>query len=339
MTEKRLSFVVAVVLAAGFLGSVALMLSRSSAPDPGALGSIPAPALPAAVTEIPAVADSAELPPLPPELQGLEPQTELATDKNGSLIPSQALRVLFDFFLANIDQEPLTTVLQRIRAALDTRLAEPAKSQALDLLQRYVGYRIAIEERQQGQAGAITDQGFDLEALKQRQADLQALRLGHFARPEIEAFFGADAQLDDYTLARIEIQQDPALAPTEKQRRLRQLDHQLPDPLRVARKRAVIHGELYQQTRRLQAEGVSASELYALRATELGETAATQLAELDRQQQQWQARLSHYQQQRTQILQAGLSEADRRSAIDNLRNDLFTGPERLRVWALDADQP
>jgi lipase chaperone LimK len=61
------------------------------------------------------------------------------------------------------------------------------------------------------------------------------------------------------------------------------------------------------------------------------------LAHLDQQQQEWQQRLSDYQQEKSRIVQAGLSETDQVSAITRLREQLFDGPERLRVRALDAE--
>lgn len=338
MAQKQSAILVSALIITGLLGSVAWVLNSAPATDPAAVETVPEPVVPDSVPDLSSMAETGALPPLPPELEGLEPEASLDTDENGNLIPSHELRVLFDFFLANIDREPLANVLQRIRRSLDGRLAEPANSQALSLLERYVGYRMSIEELQDQQEAGVTTDGFELDTLKQRQQNLQALRQKHFARQEIDAFFAEDEQLDHYTLARIEIQQDASLSDAEKQRQLQQLDYQLPETVRLARKRAVIHGDIYQQARQLKASGASDSEIYAVRATELGEEAATQLARLDREQNQWQQRLTHYRQERTRILEAGLSETDRSTAIDNLRDDLFTGPERLRVRALDADQ-
>lgn len=342
MAPKRFKLIASGLMAAAILGPIGFLLSTSdTAPESqvhSTADSVSVPAIPATVPEMSSIQTTDELPPLPAELEGLEPQTNFRTDEHGNLIPDHQLRVLFDFFLANIDREPLTTVLQRIRITLDNQLGEPAKSQALALLERYVAYGIAIEKLQEGQPDGITTDGFDLAALNQRQRELDALRQSHFSPQEIDAFFGEDAQLDNYTLARIGIQQNESITDEQRQRQFQQLEHQLPEPVRMARKRAVIHGDVYQQAQHLKASGASEAELYNLRAKELGEEAATNLARLDREQNQWQERLSHYRQQRARILEAGLSETDRSSAIENLRNDLFDGPERLRVSALDADQ-
>lgn len=277
------------------------------------------------------------LPDMPPELAGLEPEVKLLTDKDGNLVPSHDLRLLLDFYLANVDQEPLDLVLQRIRSALGEKLQEPALGQALALLERYVSYGMSMEQMQETLPAGVTKDGFDLEALKQRQLALENLRQEHFGREENQAFFGDEQQLDEFTLARLDVESDASLSAAEKQRRVAQLEQQLPEPIRKARKRAVVHGDVYEKAETMKANNASEAEIYQLRAAELGEEAAMELAKLDKQQQQWKQRLSDYRQQRAQIEQASLSPADREAAIGDLRERMFSGPEQLRVRALDAD--
>ncbi|KAA1172789.1 hypothetical protein FWJ25_13320 [Marinobacter salinexigens] len=282
------------------------------------------------------IALSAPLPPLPSELQGLEPDSRLATDEYGNLLPTPELRRLFDFHLANLDREPLGLVLQRIQSALNTRLAEPAEAQALALLERYVDYRMAVGELQERLPGGVTMDGFDVAALRQRQAGLDALRQDYFGAAESAAFFGRDQQLDDFTLARLEIEQNTLFDPDEKKRQLQILEQQLPENVQRARTRATINADLYQQTDVLKRTGASKTELYQLRAGALGETAATRLAVLDEQQKLWQDRLSQYNHDKARIQQSGLSPTDRDKATESLRNRLFNGPEQLRVRALET---
>ena len=277
------------------------------------------------------------LPELPPELAGLEPDAQLQTDKDGNLIPTHDLRLLLDFYLANVDQEPLNVVLQRIRLALGQRLQEPALGQALALLERYVSYGMSLEEMQARMPAGVTTEGFDLAALKQRQQALDSLRQEYFDRDENAAFFQDEQQLDDFTLARLEVENNESLSAAEKQRRIAQLEQQLPEKVRTARKRAVVHGDVYEKAEALKANNASEAELFQLRAAELGEQAALELAKLDKQQAQWKQRLADYRQQKAQIEQASLSPTDRDAAIGELRERLFSGPEQMRVRALDAD--
>lgn len=339
MIKRRILAVAGLVI---FAGALAAVWPTNDQTDASSHPEVSAVAPSDAATSLPSINLSAArgntpLPPLPPELRGLEPDTDLSTDGGGNLIPSHDLRVLLDFFLANIDQEPLDTALARIHHALSRQLEEPALSQAVSLLERYVGYRMALEQLQEDLPDGMTQAGFDLEALQQRQEQMKQLQHAHFDQEEQAAFFSEDTQVDNYTLAKLAIEQNSSLSANEREQYLAQLDQQLPEPIRVARKRAVIHGEIYQQTEALKAGNASDTELYQFRAQELGEEAALELAKLDQQQQAWQQRLSDYRQEKSRIAQAGLSETDQANAITRLRDRLFDGPEKLRVRALDGD--
>ena len=87
----------------------------------------------------------------------------------------------------------------------------------------------------------------------------------------------------------------------------------------------------------MRSNGATDADIFQLRAQNLGETAAANLAELDLQQQAWQSRLDHYRQEKARITNASLSPEDQQNAVSELQQRLFEGPERLRVRALDAD--
>ncbi|MBD3640535.1 MAG: lipase chaperone [Marinobacter sp.] len=258
-------------------------------------------------------------------------------DDAQNLIPTKDLRVLFDFYLANLDTEPLPRALQRIRAALGQRLVEPALGQSLALLERYVSYRLALDEMDRQLPPGVTADGFDLTALRQRQQALEALRLSQFSPEENSAFFDDEQRLDNYTLARLEIERSETLSSEDKQQQLTSLEQQLPEAQRQARKRATVNGEIYARAEALKAEDASKEKLYQVRANALGAVAAANLAQLDEQQQQWQARLNQYAQARARITEAGLSPSDRDAEVEALRERLFSGREQVRVRALEVD--
>lgn len=274
---------------------------------------------------------------LPPELIGLEPEIPVSLDTNGHLIPDRRLRILFDFHLANLDREPMDRVLSRIRASLNNRLTEPALSQALELLSQYVDYRLSLTELDQSLPPGLDDQGFDLKALRMRQQALQSIRAKHFT-PQIQAaFFGEEAQLDEFTLSKLEIEQNTALTEQQKVRQLAQLESTLPDTVQQTRTRGMINADVFEKTETMRSKGATDADIFQLRARNLGETAATNLAQLDHQQQQWQQRLDHYHREKASLENAGLSGQDQQAALSQLQQQLFTGPEQLRVRALDAD--
>ncbi len=274
---------------------------------------------------------------LPQELIGLEPKAPIAVDDDNHLIPDRRLRTLFDFHLANLDREPMDLVLSRLRASLNDRLTEPALSQALDILSQYVDYRLSLAELDQSLPPELDDQGFDIKALRMRQQALQSTRAEHFSAQAHEAFFGEEEQLDDYTLSKLEIEQNPALTEPQKTRQLAQLENALPDTVQQTRTRGMINAEVFEKAETMRSKGATDADVFQLRAQNLGETAATNLAQLDQQQQQWQQRLDHYQREKAGFATAGLSEQDRVAALRQLQQQLFSGPEQLRVRALDAE--
>lgn len=279
------------------------------------------------------------VPALPPELVGLEPKAALSIDANHHLVPDRNLRTLFDFHLATLDREPMEMVLNRIRATLADRLDEPARSQALALLNDYVNYRLALTRIDQNLPPGLDHDGFDLNALTLRQKALQAARAEHFTPQTHAAFFGEDEQLDNYTLERLAIERDEVLTEQQKAQQLAQLEHALPESIQRTRTRATINSNLFEKTEAMRSNGATDADIFQLRAQNLGETAAANLAELDLQQQQWQSRLDHYRQEKARITNASLSPEDQQTAVSELQQRLFEGPERLRVRALDADSP
>lgn len=291
----------------------------------------------AAYRRVPGNASPSQATRLPPELTGLEPESPIAVDDDNHLIPDRHLRTLFDFHLANLDREPMDLVLSRIRASLNDRLTEPAFSQALDLLSQYVDYRLSLAELDQSLPPGLDDQGFNLKALRVRQQALQSMRAEHFSAQAYEAFFGEEEQLDDYTLSKLEIEQNTTLTEQQKARQLAQLEGNLPENLQQTRTRGMINAEVFEQAETMKSRGATDADVFQLRAQNLGETAAANLAQLDQQQQQWQQRLDHYQREKANFETAGLSQQDRDAALSQLQQQLFSGPEQLRVRALDAE--
>lgn len=73
-----------------------------------------------------------------------------------------------------------------------------------------------------------------------------------------------------------------------------------------------------------------------LRREVVGSEAADRLAELDREEAAWRARLDEYQLERAAIeADPGLDPAQRAARLRHLLEDRFTANERLRVEATD----
>ena len=128
-------------------------------------------------------------------------------------------------------------------------------------------------------------------------------------------------------------------SPDERQRKLDELEQQLPASEREARADALGPVRLMHDEQQLQEAGASPEEIRTLREQQFGAEAADRLEALDRERAEWQQRLDDYRRARRAIEDDGsLSAAARAHAVDTLMDERFTPQERLRVEALDTIQ-
>ena len=199
-------------------------------------------------------------------------------------------------------------------------------ARATALLDRYIDYRVAL-----GDIKPPADPG-DPRALRTALDARQKVRERHFTGDEYEALFAQDMQLDQYTLARLEIERNNALSTTQKQAALADAEGTLSEAQRGLRRQAIAQMAVAAQTAALDAKGASDIERFNQRRTGYGEAAATQLAQLDREDRDWQSRLNDY--------AIAAAKPASPGELQHLRQRLFSEQEQLRVdAALAARQP
>lgn len=269
--------------------------------------------------------------PLPPSLLGSHHGVLLRQNDQGGLVIELAQIKLFEFYLAGLEEEGVDKVLLRIHRELAQQLRGAALTQARDLLRRYVDYRLAL------QILPRHDHNLDPGTLRQRYEALSGIRQQFFSAEEYQAFFGRDNAQDEYMLQRLALVQQQGLSNLQRQQALNELETQLPEDIRRIRSESTRHGDLYEATQAMQAAGASPEEIRLLREQTLGSEAAQRLAELDKQQAEWQQRLSDYASERDRLRALGLSETDFQNALSELLASRFDELERIRVNALDAE--
>lgn len=286
--------------------------SRISAPP-----SLPPPIAPARLT--PAAQE-------PTSLRGTEVDGELLVDARGNLVLTSQVRHLFDYFLSLIGEESSQQARQRIRDHLTAQLDEPARSQALELLETYLDYQYQLVDLE-----ARFPVAERLEDLLAREQAVQQLRARLFSREAHEAFFAGEEIYNNFTLERLTIQQDPSLSDREKGLAIEALRENLPEEMQQLLV-PQIHNDLREQTLALRAAGADEGRIRQLRMGMLGPEATERLEELDRSRAEWRERVAAFQQERERILsQPGLAESDRRAAVNALLEEQFTANERLRL--------
>ena len=269
----------------------------------------------------------AEKPAAPASLRDTAVDGALPVDAGGHLVVGPEVRRLFDYFLSAGGEESPQRLHQRIAAVIAERLAEPARGEALQLLDRYQEYR----ER----ARALFASGSAEADLGARLDQVHALRRAVFGAADAEALFGDEEARDFVAVAMHEVARD-ITDPAERAARLGELEAQLPPEARAARQAATLPQRLSETEAALRAAGGSDAEIRALREEMVGAEAAQRLADLDQRRGEWQARVDDYRDERRAIaVNDALSEGQKRERIDALIASRFNGPEQTRVRALD----
>jgi lipase chaperone LimK len=266
--------------------------------------------------------------PLPASFAGTQVDGVFRLDEQGNLLISEDIRRIFDYFLAAVGEEPLSATIERLQGYIASQLGEPARQQALNLLEQYLQYKreLVLLERDLPQIA-------NLDALRQRELAVQALRARLFDSATQQAFFAREEAYNQFSLQRLAIVHDPRLDNAAKAAAVEQLRNSLPAEMQDA-VLPQLQNELSTQTRQLQAAGASPEQIRQLRQQLVGTEATERLEALDQQRQQWSARIERYQAELSLISDNnGLSEREKQQAINQLIEANFDERERLRLEA------
>lgn len=267
---------------------------------------------------------------LPASFGGTTVDGVFRLDANGNLLISEDIRRIFDYFLAAAGEEPLRTSVERLRAYIAAELPANAREQALVLLNQYLDYKreLVLLERDLPQMA-------NLDALRQREAAVQALRARIFDSETQQAFFAREEAYNQFTLQRLAILQNSQLDDAGKAAAVDQLRNSLPADMQDT-VLPQLQNELRQQTARLQAAGAKPEQIRQLRQQLVGAEATQRLEVLDQQRQTWKKRIAQYSTEKAAIENnPGMSASDKRAAIAQLAAENFDEREQLRLEAAE----
>ena len=217
------------------------------------------------------------------------------------------------------DASDPATLKQRLAALVNQHFPAALATRALALAERYVDYRVALGSLRAPQD--LTDPRALRDALEARHK----VRLQFFDDAEYDALFAREADLDRYTLARLEIERNTQLSPEQRAQALQAADNELSAERRAERSAATEHMAAAAQTAAFNASNADERTRYAARSAQYGPAAAQAMAQLDREEQHWNQRLDQYSQARTQQGEG--------PGLQQLRQQLFSPEEQQRVDA------
>ena len=292
-------------------GAAHSQASRGESPSPQATGMPPLPAAPLAVT-------AAAGPAVPPLMQ-IDGAHWRQRGYDGLVNPD--LGRLFEQILGRTED------LQLAQQWLAAQVPAAERARAADLLARYQRYRAALAEMpapaERG-AGAVGEGGKvggmpHAAQLAQIVQQREALQREYFAADDVQRLFADDNHYDHYTIGRLQLLERSDLTLAQKEAAEQRLARQwLSDEQRQVRAEAALPYVISQQNAAFAAQQLSAAEREAQRSAEFGVAAAQRMAQVDAEQQAWQARIAAY---------AAASEEQQQ----HLRLEAFSASERLRL--------
>ena len=263
-------------------------------------------------------------------MQGTRPDGNVTVAPGDQLVVDAELGHLFDYYLAGLGEKPLAAIRSQIEAELDKRLAPVPAREAKRLLGAYLAYKQALAGAEQ----ALPAQPDAAVAARARLQAMRALRGNYFTPEESAGLFGASDAHDDDAVARMAVLGDTSLDEAQRQAQLAALDQKMSPARRAARDAPLQVVKLEESVKALRAQGGGENEVYRLRASTFTPEAAARLAELDREESQWQQRIIAYRAQKAQ--QAGLpGGAQDAAALRQLRDASFTPDEQRRLGAYE----
>lgn len=269
----------------------------------------------------------AKLGAVPSSLAGTHVDGHVQADSAGRLIMAVGIKQMFDYYLSAFGEESLDNIKGRIAFYLKQHLPASAANEGWALFDRYMEYRQALST-----LPAAGDSAASLQQALTARAQLRSSWLGEAAS---QAFFGPEEAYDNYTISRMQVEQDKSLSAAAKQQRLDQLKASLPPAVSDMIKATMAPTDAAIKVAAMRQQGASEADIQAYRVSQFGAEAAARFKALDAQRAAWNTRYDDYRQQRQAIVTAGLDTDDQTQQITALRERLFEAGEQKRVAALD----
>jgi lipase chaperone LimK len=264
-------------------------------------------------------------------LRGTQIDGGLRVDGTGSLVTSGEIKSLFEYFLSAMHEEGKDTSIARIKEYIELTLPNPAREEALTILDDYLNYRNNVKRFNPRNLSESSK----AEALMDLKAAIyeREMQRREFLSPEVvDAFFAEEEAFDSYNLSRMEIEYDQSLNDDQKLEMLSELNRQLPDIIRESRTYRTQEIVLKKKVEELKAQGEKEDEIYELRKKFYGEKAADRLAELDRERTAWQNRFDAYHMSKQIILNSSdLNDNEKDLQINRLKMESFSETELYKV--------
>ena len=268
---------------------------------------------------------------LPVSLRDTQIDGNLKADANGKLIIDREIRSVFDYFLSATGEEGLDTCVGRIEEYIKLTLPEPAAQKAMAILSDYLEYS-KCPQRFSPTVSADIDKKAFIAELRDAVNERSQNRRKYLDPEVVNAFFSAEEAYDSFTLQSLDVESNESLSAAQKEKRIYQLEEQLPADTRNDRRQFRKELALNKQIDELQKTEGNEEKIYKLRDGVYGKEAADRLASLDQKRAELSQRINAYREEKNKILNmSGLTNESKQLQIETLGKRMFSEEELLEV--------
>lgn len=273
---------------------------------------------------------------VPPALRGVrvidKALTRLAFDERGRVVANKQTRKALEDAFSRLERPLSARELAGVERAIRRRLTGPAADEVARLVRHYHGYRLALrahlEEVPAGEAASRRVQFTELVELRRR----------HLGADVAVGFYADDEAYRRFVLERQRIAGQTGL--TRQQRVARQTalqDDLLRGVMHLRSRDSAEADSLRAEMRALREDNASQAFMDFVRTQSLGLAVAGESLTSAEARAEWRQQLAVYRGERRAILDAGLSEADKRAQLEALFERYFGEREKALVEAFRAD--
>ena len=260
---------------------------------------------------------------------------ELTVDENGNLIISQDIQSVFEYFLSAQSEESLETIVSRIEEYIDLTLPHKASLEALEILYSYLSYKKSLErvDPDNYKEASRNEMVNVLKDAIQKRYDSRR----KYLKPEIiEAFFSKDEQYDEFTISRMELENNPEISYKEKQQILKQMEELLPEDIKERRSKFEQEQVMNTKIEEIKEQGEDNKKIYDLRATVYGHDAAKRLMDYDIKQNEFNKRFNEYLAFKKKIKNSSkLDDEKKQMEIEYFEKDNFNDIEIRKIKIME----
>jgi len=273
--------------------------------------------------------------PLPKSLRGTRIPASFQLGPEGHLIVTPSIKSVIEYFLSANGEESIETIVARIEEFFTQQLEEPARSEALDVLAQYIGYKESLITLEENLAENTKLSGKSSDYLTMFQYRREA-RMNSLSPEVYDAFFADEDKADSYTAGLLEIRKNKNLSDEEKAAQMLAIEQYLPPQEQKIKQEEHTRENLKQNIEIARSSGASDEDIFQMRSEVYGYEAAERFAIADKKKSEWNARFELYRQERQSILMNdGLSSSDKTNEIVSLQSKHFNPKEKLRLATLD----